>query len=686
MAQTGVVSYNGVTYSGTGIYSDVNSAALAGQTPVNQPVVFLIGTSVGGAPNQVIRITSQGQAYSTLKNGDLLNAYLFAKRHGAGEVDIYRAQTATQSSLLLYDVSNNPSILLTSNDYGQYTSSFSAGISGTSGALIATFKDAYDGISKTSVALGPALLVTYTGNATTANLTLVKTLTAPTVSTPTSLTTGGTIAASTVVNVIVVARNISGTGPASTAETVTVGSTTSTNSVTATWGAVTGAASYDVYINNAYYSTVTAETVTATFIPTGTAAPPTTTTAGPALLTVLTGQTDSSQNLDISLTNANTNSVSSLAGYLNSQTGYTAVTTAGAGAISASLIDPVTSVSILSSGTTLTSDTGTVLNWFNTLGLVTATQPAGATNPPAVISPQPFTGGSDGTPTTQNWQSAAAALTAANPLLRYPVSLTSSTNYRQTIDAAVEAAALLSSQFFIRAFYGGTTTDTDTIAEQNAAALSSTRAYYAHPDFWDYDANGVYTHFPSYMMASCFAGLAAGNSAQIPLTNQVIQVNAIGALDSNNLPITAQRGLALAQAGVSAVYKAPDGTFRIYQGISTDQIAADQTNTYKVEFSVGNAVDAVRLYVYQELAPNYIGGTDYGAATQAAFLADLNAILQICRDTFKWIAGFVAATQVLAAPTNSTFLVTNAVLYVVNPINGAIVGISLQNPNGGILG
>lgn len=678
MAQTGIASLGTQQFNGTGIYSTVNSNQLAGGQTLTQPVVYLAGSSVGGKPGTVLRLTSESSARAVLKGGDLLNAFLFAQRHGAGEVDVFRVDQATQSSLLLYDSSSNPSTLLTSVDYGEYTNGFSASIAGSTGNLIATFVSAYDGISLTSPALGPALTVKYTGNATAATLTIVKSLSAVGSITLTANTTGGTIAASTAVSVQAIARNASGIALAGSAASVTTGSGTSTNSVSASWTAVSGATSYDVYVGGLYYGNTATGSITLTFIPVGTSAIPTVATSGPNLVTALSGQTDGSVNLDISLASANVSSVSSLASYLSGQIGYSATTSTGAGAITSTLVDAVSSQSILNTAYQVTADEAAVLNWFNGTGYVTATQPNGATNAPAVVGLSPFTGGSSVAATTAQWQNAADSVSVSIPLLRYPVALTSDSANQTIFSTAVTKAAAKMTTFFSRGFFGGGTSDSDATAEQNAATLGSQRAYYLHPDFYDYDSSGVYTHFPSYMLAACTAGLAAAGAPQQPLTGQVLLISALGSLDANGLPISEDRALALAEAGVSSAYKAADGTIKIYQGISTDLIAADQTNTYAVEFSVGNQVDQVRLYVAQNLS-EYRGGENYGDPTQQTALAKINGLLANCVK-FKWISGYLPATQLTPVPGNSTFLTGNATLIVVNPINGIIMQFSLQYP------
>lgn len=105
-------------------------------------------------------------------------------------------------------------------------------------------------------------------------------LATPATPTVVASTTGGSIAASTAVNVKVAARTINnyyfgGSGTGSAQGTVTTGSSTSTNSATATVTAVKGAIAYDWFVSGFYYTTTTVNTVLITSIPTANQALPT---------------------------------------------------------------------------------------------------------------------------------------------------------------------------------------------------------------------------------------------------------------------------------------------------------------------------------------------------------------------------------------------------------------------------
>lgn len=104
-------------------------------------------------------------------------------------------------------------------------------------------------------------------------------LTTPGTPTVTPLTTGGTIAASTAVNVKVAARTAAnyfygGSTVASAQGTASTGSGTSTNSATVFVAAVPGAVAYDWFVGGFYYTTTTVNVLVITTIPTANQALP----------------------------------------------------------------------------------------------------------------------------------------------------------------------------------------------------------------------------------------------------------------------------------------------------------------------------------------------------------------------------------------------------------------------------
>lgn len=687
MAGTGGVNFNGISAQLPGVYTQVDATALNFAPSPGAPIVYLIGNSVGGQPNTVLGpFGSYRQAAQTLQGGDALDGARFAFKAGAAQVAVWRPYSATHASLSLKSASGAASVNLTSVDYGAWTNSLLASISGTPGALTATLKDNYHNTpAMVSPPLGGALLMTYTGNATSAVVTVVSSLTAPVLNAPTDSTTGGTIAASTDVYIVVEARNASGNSAESNEESVTVGATTSTNSVTVTWTAVPGATSYDVYVGTAsgaelYYGNVAGAasgTITATItdIPTGTAGVPTEATAGYDLVTWLTGATDGSQNLDISLTAPATATIRGLSGYINGQPGYTAQVQTGAGSLASNLIDLVNAASITGAGYTLTSDIGTVVNWFNSTGIVTAVAAPGATAAPAAVGLTPFGGGSNGATTVSDWVNAGSVIATNAPLLRYAVPLTSTLAQIQAVQAGVDAAAQPPSENLGELFAGGAVGETQATALTNIAALNDRRVVYLpQSDFTDYNSSGVLTSFGGYMAAAYVAGLRASLAPQMPLTGKTVNLLKL------NQTLTASQVATLNQGGGAALMTSNNGTITVSLGTTTDISSSDYNNVYYVEESVGNAIDQTRMYLANLLNSIYKGQPNYGTLTTQNILATVNSALTDIEDKYQWISGFTPASTVEPLSTNPTYAAIPLTLDVVDPLNGMVLSIALQMP------
>ena len=95
----------------------------------------------------------------------------------------------------------------------------------------------------------------------------------PAAPTVTTSTTGGTIAASTLLTYGVTALTAQGESTESATTSITTGSTTATNSNTISWSSVTGATSYNVYQGGKLIGSTTGLTFTDTGYPQGVAAP-----------------------------------------------------------------------------------------------------------------------------------------------------------------------------------------------------------------------------------------------------------------------------------------------------------------------------------------------------------------------------------------------------------------------------
>lgn len=119
------VFFNGRLLTSPVTASVVDDSALANQNLSVGNIVALIGRSVGGKPNTVLRFGSPSQAKAALVDGELLTAVLkafdpSAQTGGPATVVAIRVNPALQSSLNLLDAGATPVIALTSTDYGLY--------------------------------------------------------------------------------------------------------------------------------------------------------------------------------------------------------------------------------------------------------------------------------------------------------------------------------------------------------------------------------------------------------------------------------------------------------------------------------------------------------------------------------------------------------------------------------------
>lgn len=692
--------FNGQQIIKPGVYSRVDPTSL---TPVEYGAtgrIAFVGTSVGGppvtatmnsasnTPGPVMWMNDPSLAKSVLKGGDLLNASKFAwnpspDQNGADLIAFVRVNPATQASLTLKDGSSNACLTLTSKDWGAWTNNIQVSIGNgtTSGKVVSLACYQYNiqegGVGTSADNLGNAFTLQYTGNATSAALTITNSLSAPAAPTLGASTTGGSLATGTVY-VKITALNASGETAASAEASVAV--TGPTGSVTVSWTAIPGASKYNVYASNTagaelFVGQATGTSYTITALPSSGAAAPTTNTTSKNLNVVLTGQTDGSQNIDICLDPAKDNRYTTLqavVNYLAGLTGYTA-SLLGAGAMNSTYLDPVTSQNI-KTAYTATAQLGAIIYWINTYSqLVTAAQASSTNyNPPANTNGFiNLAGGSDGTPSNIDWQNALTVLRKQD--VQFVVPLTDNASVHAMFDAENKYLSQ-NGLAYRRGFYGGALGETDAQVLTRAQNLNSDRAVLAPVGFYQYDALGNYTLFPPYMLAALFAGIAAGaDSVTAPLTNKNINVLALERL------LSQASILSFLQGGVAAVDARKKGGYYIVQGITT---SISQTNEYYQEFSVGRAVDYVRQMLDDALSI-YPGQASNGATTVASMIATATSVLQAAKDN-GIIAGFDKVTGVVQSTTTPTAYQVPVNVYVRDPINYVLVTVSLAS--GAVLG
>lgn len=160
--------------------SQVNDSAMANQNLSVGNVACYIGESTGGKPNTLLAFGSPDEAKATLRSGELLTAVMKAfapstDTNGPGTVTCLRVNPALQSTLTLKDTTANPSIVLTSRDWGQWTNQIKVRVTAGSLSGVAVtvqYGNAY--VTQDNIAQN-AFTVQYTGAQASATMTITDT-------------------------------------------------------------------------------------------------------------------------------------------------------------------------------------------------------------------------------------------------------------------------------------------------------------------------------------------------------------------------------------------------------------------------------------------------------------------------------------------------------------------------------
>jgi phage tail sheath gpL-like len=150
-------------------YNDV-SAFEVRESAVDASVVAVIGPAKGGVPNQVYRFTSPGQAFKTLKGGELYELINYVYRGGTPQQVVAIKVAGAGAAQASFSAGT---LVLTSKDYGSVGNLLQAevGNGSTVGKKI-TIIDGFSQYVETYDNLGPALNITYNGTGTTSTLTI----------------------------------------------------------------------------------------------------------------------------------------------------------------------------------------------------------------------------------------------------------------------------------------------------------------------------------------------------------------------------------------------------------------------------------------------------------------------------------------------------------------------------------
>lgn len=230
---------------------------------------------------------------------------------------------------------------------------------------------------------------------------------------------------------------------------------------------------------------------------------------------------------------------------------------------------------------TATANLQAIVDWFNGYGegYVTATRQAAIGVVPDNIAWAYLAGGSDGTTTSNEW--AAAFTTLQSEDVQWLVPLTSDTSIHAQADTHCSFMSNVA-RMERRCLVGGAAGQTIAEAVAAAKALNSDRTSQCFPGFYDYDAAGTLTLYPSYMTAAMVAAAFAGSNPGTALTNKALKVRGLESKLRNPTDTDV-----LIEGGVLCVEETQRG-YKVVKSISTWLV---NENYNRVEVSTGFAVD-----------------------------------------------------------------------------------------------
>lgn len=246
-------------------------------------------------------------------------------------------------------------------------------------------------------------------------------------------------------------------------------------------------------------------------------------------------------------------------------------------------LDGLTAQDIKTSLFTVTANLQAAIDWFNSSGegFVTATRPATATKVPVALGFTYLAGGSDGSVTNTEWESAFVALQGVDA--QWVVPLSGLSSIHAMADSHVAFMSNIA-RMERRAICGTVSATTDSAAILAAKNINSDRTSLTHLGIYDYDANGKLVLFEPWIAAAMIAGAFAGLNPGTPLTNKSLKIRGLERKLRNPTDTDA-----LITGGVLCIEDTPTG-YKVVQSISA---WLTNGNYNRREISVGVALDFV---------------------------------------------------------------------------------------------
>lgn len=277
---------------------------------------------------------------------------------------------------------------------------------------------------------------------------------------------------------------------------------------------------------------------------------------------------------------------------INSVAGFAASVQDGNGSsVALNGLDAVSTQDIKTADYVATANLQAVIDWINSTGegFVDATRAANAGTVPTNIGFTYLAGGSDGTVTNNEWSNAYTTLQTVD--VQWVVPVSSDASLHAMNDAHVAYMSTVG-KMERRGIVGMATGSTDQNAIDAAKAINSDRTSLVHLGYYNYNASGVLTLYPPYLLAAMIAGAFSGVNPGTPLTNKTLKVRGL----ERNLRNPTDTD-ALIQGGVLCVENTSKG-FKVVQSITT-WLTNDNYN--RVEVSTGVAVDFTARNVREAL-------------------------------------------------------------------------------------
>lgn len=291
-----------------------------------------------------------------------------------------------------------------------------------------------------------------------------------------------------------------------------------------------------------------------------------------------------------------------------------------------SKLDAADAVDILGATYTHTASLQYIVDTLNTKsGYVSATRTTNAGTVPANLAYTYLSSGSNGTIENQDWQDALDALKGID--IQQIAILEDSASIHTLADSHADYMSGPEGKNERRVFVGGSLQTW--VSEANrltaigvlktaARNLNSDRTMHVGLGCYLYDEDGVRTLYPGYILACAYAGMAAGQSPEFPLTRKYLRVLGLevdlrdGEIDD------------LIEAGVAVPM--PDRVNGAGYVVSRQVTTWGQTaDLYRIEFSVGRASDYVARQV-RNRHEEFIGKTST-EALDASIINATNSVL-----------------------------------------------------------